>query len=223
MRVLQTGEVERLGDDKPLKVSVRLISATNVDLTSAIREGRFRSDLYYRLATYPIVIPALRDRPGDVSRLVEAMIARFAPLYDKRITGVSEQARYVLESYAWPGNVRELENFIERAVLLAPDGGEIALEHLPDQVRELIGEISALHEPSSPAGGAGSAPVLLAQLLEQGIGLDDIEHQLMRLALERSSGNIAAAAKLLGITRRQMAYRLQKADLLPEGADFDCG
>lgn len=221
LRVLQTGEVERLGDDTPLKISVRLISATNVDLTAAMREGRFRSDLYYRLATYPIVIPALRDRPGDVSRLVEAMIARFAPLYDKRIAGVSEQARYALESYSWPGNVRELENFIERAVLLAPDGGQITLEHLPEHVAEQIGEISALHQPASSAGSAGSASALFEQLLEQGMDLEGVEHQLMCLALERSSGNIAAAAKLLGITRRQLAYRLQKANLLPEGAALE--
>lgn len=100
LRVLQTGEVERLGDDKPLKISVRLISATNVDLSTAMREGRFRSDLYYRLATYPITIPPLRERPGDVALLVRALLARFGPLYDKTVRGVTERAMRSLEAYS---------------------------------------------------------------------------------------------------------------------------
>lgn len=212
LRVLQTGEVERLGDDKPLKVNVRLISATNVDLSAAMREGRFRSDLYYRLATYPITIPPLRERPGDVALLVRALLARFGPLYDKTVRGVTERALRSLEAYPWPGNVRELENFIERAVLLVPDGGEIGLEHLPEVLRDQGG--SSEIEPGlidySPDDRADR---LCEQLLDTGTGLDDLELRIMVLALARADGNIAGAAKALNISRRQMAYRLQKRDI----------
>ncbi len=217
LRVLQTGEVERLGDDKPMKVNVRLISATNVDLAEAIRDGRFRSDLYYRLATYPITIPALRERPGDVSLLVHAMLLRFAPLYGKHVAGLTERARHALESYTWPGNVRELENFIERAVLLVPDGAEIGIDHLPD----VLAAIAASEVESRPAGKSGCGEdrklQIAHELLALGVDLEVQEAMLVELAIAKAGGNVSAAAKLLNLTRRQLAYRMQKLGLAPEG------
>ena len=213
LRVLQTGEVERLGDDKPLKVSVRLISATNVDLSAAMRDGRFRSDLYYRLATYPITIPPLRDRPGDVGLLIQAMLQRYAPLYGKEVPGVTERARHALETYAWPGNVRELENFIERAVLLVPDGAEIGIEHLPAVLQDISADQVARRTPE-----ARSRKLEIAQeLLDLGVDLDEQEAMLVELVIAKAGGNVSAAAKLLNMTRRQFAYRLQKLNLDPEG------
>ena len=213
LRVLQTGEVERLGDDKPLKVSVRLISATNVDLSAAMRDGRFRSDLYYRLATYPITIPPLRDRPGDVGLLIQAMLQRYAPLYGKVVSGITERARHALETYAWPGNVRELENFIERAVLLVPDGAEIGIEHLPAVLQDISADQVARRTPE-----ARSRKLEIAQeLLDLGVDLDEQEAMLVELVIAKAGGNVSAAAKLLNMTRRQFAYRLQKLNLDPEG------
>lgn len=212
LRVLQTGEVERLGDDKPLKVNVRLISATNVDLAEAMREGRFRSDLYYRLATYPIIIPPLRDRRGDVALLSEAMLVRFAPQYGKNVTRLTDRARHALEAYHWPGNVRELENFIERAVLLAADGEEIGVEHLPLVLQELAASHVARPAPGKNDDVETRKLQIATELLDLGADLDAQEALLVSLALTRASGNVAAAARLLNMTRRQLAYRMHKLD-----------
>jgi len=215
LRVLQTGEVERLGDDKPLKVKVRLISATNVDLAEAMREGQFRSDLYYRLATYPITIPALRDRPGDVALLVQAMLVRFAPQYGKSVPGLTERASHALDGYRWPGNVRELENFIERAVLLVADGAEIGIEHLPAVLQEISASHVARRQPGKRAGAEARRLEIGHELLELGVDLEGQEAMLVELALTRAGGNVSAAAKLLNLTRRQLAYRMQKLELAP--------
>jgi DNA-binding NtrC family response regulator len=216
LRVLQSGEVERLGDDKPLKVNVRLISATNADLAEAMREGRFRSDLYYRLATYPITLPPLRDRPGDVALLVQAMLVRFAPQYGKPVPGLTERARHALEAYGWPGNVRELENFIERAVLLVPEGAEIGIEHLPAVLQELSASDVASWQPGKGSGAEARKLEIGHELLALGVDLEAQEAMLVELALDRAGGNVSAAAKLLNLTRRQLAYRMQKLELAPE-------
>lgn len=221
LRVLQTGEVERLGDDKPMKINVRLISATNVDLAAAMRDGRFRSDLYYRLATYPITLPPLRDRPGDVGLLSDAMLVRFAPQYGKPTAHLTERARHVLEAYHWPGNVRELENFIERAVLLAPDGGEIGVEHLPPVLQDLAASHVSTRAGCKPANVETRKQQIAQELLDLGADLEEQEGLLVTLALEREHGNVTAAAKLLNMTRRQLAYRMQKLD--PALADLADG
>src|SRR5690554_1228862 len=130
LRGLQTGELERLGDDKVIKVDVRLVAATNVNLHEAIGSGRCRADLYYRLATYPVQIPPLSDRKSEIQLVAEAMIAKYATLYYKTIKGLSDNAAHAMIEYDWPGNVRELENLIERGVLLAPSGGVLELEHV---------------------------------------------------------------------------------------------
>lgn len=212
LRVLQTGEVERLGDDKPMKVNIRLISATNVDLAEAMRDGRFRPDLYYRLATYPITIPPLRDRPGDVALLCDAMLVRFAPQYGKPVTRLTERARHALEAYHWPGNVRELENFMERAVLLAADGEEIGVEHLPLILQDIAARHVSKPSPCKSDDAENRKRQIAAELLDLGADLDMQEALLVSLALDRAGGNVTAAAKLLNMTRRQLAYRMQKLD-----------
>ncbi|HEY6611472.1 MAG TPA: sigma 54-interacting transcriptional regulator [Pseudomonas sp.] len=212
LRVLQTGEVERLGDDKARKVNVRLVAATNVNLQKAIAEGRFRADLYYRLATYPVAIPPLRERKSDIPILVSALMEKYTPLYHKTLLGVTDRAMQALMAYDWPGNVRELENLVERAVLLVPSGGQIEVEHL-----------FAGAAPSAPPGAAidrqgqvGNAvearrEQLYDTLLDDGFDLRAHETRLLELAVHRSGGNLTHAARLLGITRRQLAYRLKQA------------
>ncbi|MCB1916143.1 MAG: sigma 54-interacting transcriptional regulator [Rhodocyclaceae bacterium] len=211
LRVLQTGEVERLGGHEVRRVDVRLVAATNVDLQQAIGEGRFLADLYYRLATYPVRIPPLRERPGDIPQLAAALIAKYEASYGKRLGGLSDRALRALLANAWHGNVRELENHIERGVLLAPEGCQIELEHLfaePPAEWEAGAEVgrSGLVANQDEAGRRR----LCERLLDQGMTLPEQEQRLIELAVERAGGNLTHAARALGISRRQLAYRFRQ-------------
>lgn len=212
LRVLQEGEIERLGDERTRKINVRLIAATNVDLQRAVDEGRFRRDLFYRLNVYPVTIPPLRERTGDIPSLVDAMLRRFETLHGKRMGGVSDKAMLALKAHSWPGNVRELENVLERGVILAPQNGLIEGEHL------FLGSAQAavgLEHRLAPGGGLaapkpGSEADLPGAVLNSGIDLETFEQSLLNRAVERAGGNLSAAARLLGITRPQLTYRLKK-------------
>ena len=212
LRVLQEGEIERLGDDRVRKINVRIVAATNVDLQTAVKEGRFRSDLFYRLNVYPIQIPPLRERVADIPPLVEAMLARFCTLYEKKLLGVSDKTMQAIKRHQWPGNIRELENMIERGAILAPNGGWIEMEHLFTHVGEvenwecLISATGNLENKPEPCRTAA----LLEAILGSGISFEDLEVQLLDEAVRRSAGNLAGAARLLGITRPQLQYRLKK-------------
>ncbi len=211
LRVLQEGELERLGDDRTRKVNVRIVAATNVDLQAAVKAGRFRSDLFYRLNVYPIHIPPLRERPLDIPPLAEALLAKFCALHGKRIHGLTDKALKSLKLYPWPGNVRELENMIERGVILTPPGGDIELDDLfpvldtPDLRETGITASGGLEERTRP-----SDRPLCDAILSSGLSLDEIEARVLREAVSRADGNLAAAARLLGITRPQLNYRLKR-------------
>jgi DNA-binding NtrC family response regulator len=212
LRVLQTGEVERLGDEKTRKVNVRLVAATNVDLQQAIAEGRFRSDLYYRLATYPVTIPPLRERKPDIPLLVAALLDKYAPQYNKTLEGLTDRAMQALMSYHWPGNIRELENLVERGVLLAPSGGQIGVEHLFAGGGPAGGGAGVDREGVVGDAADADRERLCETLLdEDGFDLEGHEARLLSLAVRRARGNLTHAARLLGITRRQLAYRLKQA------------
>ncbi|SIR08724.1 V4R domain-containing protein [Aromatoleum tolulyticum] len=211
LRVLQTGEIERLGDDQTRKVNVRLVAATNVNLQTAIAEGRFRADLYYRLATYPVTIPPLRERKADIPLLAAALVEKYAPTYHKKIEGITDRAMQALLAQDWPGNVRELENLIERGVLLAQPGGQIELEHLfaagaPEPQNGVeIGREGFIGDAVEANRGR-----LYDALLNEGFDLEAHERRLVELAVRRANGNLTHAARLLGVTRRQLAYRLKQ-------------
>ena len=211
LRVLQEGELERLGDERVRKVDVRLVTATNADLQSAVREGRFRADLYYRLNVYPVVIPPLRERLCDIPQLVDAMLERFCAMHGKRLLGVTDRAMQELRRYDWPGNVRELENLIERGVILAPQHGRIEAEQL--FVGRLPSETAS--EGIGAEGNLGSLPEppddsLCEQVLRAGLSLDEVEEMLIRYAVRQADGNLSGAARTLGMTRPQLSYRLKK-------------
>jgi two-component system, NtrC family, response regulator HydG len=217
LRVLQSGELERLGDDKTIKVDVRLVAATNVNLQDAIAAGKFRADLYYRLATYPVLIPPLRERKSDIPLLAEAMIEKYAPLYSKTIKGLSDKVAHALMEYDWPGNVRELENLIERGVLLAPSGGKLELEHVFISSGAAPRDEVAVDREGVVCNPDQEAEERLVELaFERGFDLNRHEQMLMNMAVEKAKGNLTHAAKYLGITRRQLAYRLNKNDLSDE-------
>ncbi|MEX8520989.1 MAG: sigma 54-interacting transcriptional regulator [Leptothrix sp. (in: b-proteobacteria)] len=213
LRALQEGEIERLGSETTRKVNVRLVAATNVDLDAEVRAGRFRKDLLYRLNIYPIRIPPLRERGGDIELLAQTLLARFTALHNKRLQGLSERALQALAQHNWPGNVRELENLIERGVILAGQGEMVEVEHLfphspapgvaPSHTGiDQRGQLAAL--PGQPDA------TLCERLLEGGLSLDQLEHQLLEYAVSQAKGNLSAAARRLGLTRPQLAYRLRR-------------
>jgi two-component system response regulator PilR (NtrC family) len=204
LRVLQEREILRVGGQDRVKVDVRIIAATNLDLERAVRDGRFREDLYYRLNVIPIALPPLRDRRTDVPLLVEHFLVKHAHGAERTI---SDKALAALMDYAWPGNVRELESVIERAILLG-DSTEIQFSDLPAGVR---------------AGITGPRGPLALDIPDTGIDLEELEQGLVRKALEKTEGNVTRAAKLLGLTRRTLQYRLEKMEGSPSAGSGDDG
>jgi DNA-binding NtrC family response regulator len=189
LRVLQTGEFQRVGASRTRKVDVRVLSATNLDLGAAVAEGRFREDLLFRLNTVEIHLPPLRERREDVAPLARHFLRRQAERYRKPLTGFDAEAMRALLEYGWPGNVRELQHTIERAVLLAA-GPEIQAEDLALRSRR-----------------GGPAPTL------EELPLEDVERLLIRKALERHGGNVSHAAEALGLSRSALYRRLQRYGL----------
>ena len=213
LRVLQTGEIERLGSEEPLKLNVRIVAATNVNLQQAMQAGKFRSDLFYRLNTFPITIPPLRERTADIAPLVQRFVDKFCELYGKKLRGLTDRALRDVLAHPWPGNIRELENVIERAVLLAPEGGTIEALHLwgTGGGQQVDKQIDASGQVTLRRGDALAG--LCEQVLEQQIDLASLEQRLLQTAMQRAKGNLSKAARLLGITRPQLAYRLKKEGL----------
>ena len=208
LRVLQEGEIERVGGEATRKVNVRLVAATNVDLQQAVLAGRFRSDLLYRLNVYPICIPPLRERKSDIEPLAQNMLLRFCALHSKRVSGFEERALQALKQHSWPGNVRELENLVERGVILASQSGMVELENLfPNQPDAVQTSLDA-HGHLAKLPSAHDTD-LCAQILDSGRALEDIDALVLDLAVGRARGNLSEAARLLGMTRPQLAYRLK--------------
>ncbi|WP_372719026.1 sigma 54-interacting transcriptional regulator [Immundisolibacter sp.] len=210
LRALQEGEIERVGDRTTRKVDVRIVAATNVDLERAMRDGRFREDLYFRLNVFPIVIPPLRERPEDIPLLLDYFLTRFSRLHQRRVTGVSERAVEALLLYDYPGNVRELEHMVERAVIMADDDAAIDLSHFASFGSKLSRRSAGPGVDGAVQIRAGVADATAAGLLDQGLDLPTLEAQLLQEAVARAGGKLAPAARLLGISRPQLAYRLKK-------------
>lgn len=211
LRALQEGEIERVGDRVTRKVDVRIVAATNVDLEQAMRDGRFREDLYFRLNVFPVVIPPLRDRREDIPLLLDYFLARFSHQHQRRITGISERAVEALLLYDYPGNVRELEHMVERAVIMAEDDTAIDLSHFASFGSQLSRRFVRPSNDETVQVRVQAAPeAAVAGLLDQGFDLQTVETKLLNEAVQRAGGNLAHAARLLGISRPQLAYRLKK-------------
>jgi two-component system response regulator AtoC len=218
LRALQEGEFERVGGIKTTRVDVRLIAATNRDLQAEIEAGRFRKDLYYRLAVVPIGLPALRERRTDIPMLTRYFVEKYNRRLNKKIEGIADDAMSVLQSYAWPGNIRELENLIERVLLFA-DGPFITAKDLPEPVRQ--GSSPQPGSPASPSaveaptGEAGLKDIIRMKSAE-------LEKDLITKALEETNGNVTRAAKLLQISRKSLQTKMKEfglRDTAPEGKD----
>jgi DNA-binding NtrC family response regulator len=192
LRVLQEREFERLGGTKTLKVDVRLIAATNKDLRAALEQGTFREDLYYRLNVVPIDIPPLREHKEDIPDLVNHFLQRFSQNNGKHVESITPAALKLLMDYHWPGNIRQLENTVERAVALS--------------TKPVI-DVQDVHLDAGSSRNAANAP---APLLPEGMTLEQWEDEIIREALRRADGNKSQAARMLGLSRNALRYRLSK-------------
>ena len=194
LRVLQEGEVDRLGGRAPVKVDVRIIATSNRDIEKTVAEGQFRQDLYYRLNVVTVRLPALRDRPADIEPLARHFLDRFSAMYGKPAPELEADAIAALTAHAWPGNARELENCMHRAFLMAVDG-PIRREHL------------GLPE-TAPAGCAGAEQGDGGPAIAAGMSIRDMERALIRETLKHVRGNRTEAARLLGISIRTLRNKL---------------
>jgi len=199
LRVIEEKNFKRVGGTKDIHVDVRIIATTNRDLSNQIKEGTFREDLYYRLKVFPVYIPPLRGRPEDILPLTKYFVDRYNREFRRNVTRISPEAEALLLNYSWPGNVRELRNAIERAMILGK-GDEISPT---DLLLEVHGQ---------PAKGQEMAEGI--DLPPDGVSLEDVEHRLIKQALQAARGNQTRAAKLLGLSRDALRYRMKKFGLL---------
>jgi DNA-binding NtrC family response regulator len=197
LRVLQNREVQRVGSLNARPVDVRVVAATNHDLRAQIAEKRFREDLYYRLSMVEIKTPALADRKEDLPLLERFFIRKFAAQYKKPVESMTPRAQILLARHAWPGNVRELENVIGHACMLA-SGEAIDIADLPQYMRQGVASAAASAAPASPTGE---------------LSFDEQERRVIEQALDRAGGNQVQAARILGITRDKLRYKIKKHNL----------
>lgn len=189
LRALQDRSVTRVGDTKEIPVDIRLICATNMNLEKLVQEGRFREDLYYRINTVHLHLPALRERPGDIVPLAEMFIKKYSQKYHRNVTGLSDEAARSLSSHSWSGNIRELQNCIEKAVILAEG--------------DVLKAADIRHETSHGAG----LPSASAETLDQA------EERIIRETMARCSGNLSMVAKELNISRPTLYSKLKKYNI----------
>jgi two-component system response regulator AtoC len=201
LRVLEEKAFKRIGGTEDVRVDVRTIAATNRDLLKRIDQGKFREDVYYRISTIPIQVPALRERLEDLPALCAHFLNLYNREFHKKFAALSSDVLEKLYSYHWPGNVRELRNVLERAILLSPSP-----EITPDDI--VLGRGIRPRAAEAVPAGIG--------LPEAGCRLEDVEKMLVEQALQRSRGNQKRAAELLGLTRDQIRYKMEKFNLKPE-------
>jgi DNA-binding NtrC family response regulator len=193
LRVLQDGEVDKVGDIRPTTVDIRVVAATNRDLEKMVAEGDFREDLYYRLAVVAIRMPPLRERTDDIPLLVEHFLAKYSASLGRAQAAVDPEVHSVFNLYAWPGNIRELENVVQRALVLDRDN-LIGLDDLPDRLRARQPRLAKLR----------------MELPDSGLSLEDVERELLIAALVKHDWNQTKAATYLDISRSALIYRMQK-------------
>ena len=195
LRAIENRTFRRVGGTSPIRLDASVIAASNRDLQNEVAGGRFREDLYFRLAVIKLEVPALRERREDIPLLVQHFVQRFNNDFHKKVEEVTGDAMRRLQEYAWPGNVRELRNVIERIVILEADA-RITLEELPPEIR---------YGRTAVTGATFLLP-------EEGVDLDEVERSFIQQAMDRTNGNQSAAARLLGISRYALRYRLQKLE-----------
>jgi transcriptional regulator with PAS, ATPase and Fis domain len=194
LRAIENRRFKRIGGLNDLTLDAALIAATNKNLTQLVSQGLFRSDLFFRLNVIPVQMPSLRERPSDIAPLTHHFIERFNNQLHRDIKGVTKEALHTLVNYPWPGNVRELRNMIEHIMILHDNLDVIDVEHVPDEIK---------NAPQSASPSSVMLPL-------DGVMLEQVEKDLIEQALIRTGGNQSQAAKLLGISRFALRYRLKK-------------
>ncbi len=220
LRVLQERAFERVGGIKEIQVDVRIVAATHRDLEEAVKEGRFREDLYYRLNVIPIRVPPLRERKSDIPLLIQHFNGLFSQRAGTPPMEIEELAMEAFMAYSWPGNVRELENVVERLIVLA-EGSVISLEDLPDRIKGALGKAPKGQEGRET--GAAIGPISIDQIAhlplpENGVSLPEVirklEIGLINQALSRTNGVKSKAAQLLGLKRTTLVEKMRKFGML---------
>ena len=211
LRALETRHVKKVGDTTEREVDIRLISATNRDLSEMVREGTFREDLYYRLNVVPIHLPPLRERLGDIPLLAASFLDRFCKKNQVAVKGFTPEAMCLIESYTWPGNVRELRNIVERLAILC-DHEQIEPRHLPSEIRQ-----ATLRPTSSTPLPHNWEDFKLLKQQVRDASVQQLERRFLVEALERCNGNVSRAAEEIGIQRTNLHALMRKYDLASEG------
>jgi two-component system NtrC family response regulator len=201
LRLLQNGEIEKIGATGVMTVNVRVVAATHRNLQAMVEDGTFREDLYYRLAVVPLELPPLRERREDIPELLQHLFAKLVGRHGIQGLRIGASVKTQLAQYRWPGNVRELENVIERMVVLS-SGGELTDADLPPEIRTTM---------TAPTNGG-----FRLELPEEGLSLEGVERELLLRALERFHGNQSQAARYLDVSRRTLIYRMEKYGLRSE-------
>ncbi|MBT2339816.1 MULTISPECIES: sigma-54-dependent Fis family transcriptional regulator [Pseudomonas] len=227
LRALQEGEVERVGGSRTLKVDVRVVAATNVDLRAAAQRGEFREDLFFRLNVFPIHLPPLRERKEDIPLLMTHFLHRFTQRHGRQISGFTPRTADTLLAYDFPGNIRELQNLVERGVISAPDGGAIDLSHLFTSGERLAlpmfsigtrGQLAAAPNDQAAATPAPASTGNNNEAIQELFGgrdlsrlsLQEVEDTMIDHCMNEVKGNVSEAARRLGLTRAQLSYRLSR-------------
>ena len=188
LRVLQEGELQRVGGEETIKVDSRIIAATNKNLEQEVQQGRFREDLFYRLNVVTLIVPPLRERAEDIALLTDHFVKRYTEKNRRNVTSITSSCRELLKEYPWPGNVRELENAIERGIILMR-GEQLSEKSLPLSIQNYQQKEKKKTQPAS---------------------LQEAEMALIKLTLEETNGNKSEAARRLGITRKTLQNKLQR-------------
>jgi transcriptional regulator with GAF, ATPase, and Fis domain len=209
LRFLQEGEIQPLGEQRPIQVDVRIIAATNTDLEEMVAQGRFREDLYYRLNVIRLRVPPLRERRSEIPTIVNYYVNHYSAKFGRRDIQVTPQAVDLLMVNNWPGNVRQLCNEIQRIVARAEDGAVLTPDHLSPELKRTAVPVSSSADitPLNAVAGAAGEGVTLADALA------DLERRMIAEALRKHGGNISRAARELGLTRRGLYLKLERHDL----------
>ncbi len=206
LRLIQQGEVARVGATTPRTINVRIVAATNRNLSAMVEDGTFREDLFYRLAVVPLILPPLRERKEDIPEIAEFLLHKAKDRHGMQSLRVAPAVIARLSAHRWPGNIRELENVVERMLVLS-NGAQITEDDLPDELRRLP--------------GAPETSSLVLEIPDEGISLDSVERELLLRALEKANGNQTRAARYLDISRRTFIYRMEKHGLRQELGELD--
>jgi DNA-binding NtrC family response regulator len=232
LRALENRRFKRVGGTTDLPLEAAIIAATNRDLREEVAQKRFREDLYFRLNVIPIMVPPLRERSTDIPLLIEHLLTRFNKELGRKVAHIDDDAMEALVSYAWPGNVRELRNVIERMVILEAHDDVIRARYLPEEIRRALPhapsgvplgvppDVAGLPLSTVPGASVSGVSVVVGDgyvLPPEGVDLERLELSLLHQALAMSVGNRSRAARLLGISRHALRYRIQKAGIADEG------